>query len=77
MAGVDADTGVVHGHRDLIALGGPRSDRQLPRPVADACHGLDPVHDEIEDDLLQLNPIAEHGRQRGRKVDSQRHAVVA
>jgi RNA polymerase sigma factor (sigma-70 family) len=64
-----ADDGVLHGDRDVIAVGLPRSDHQLPRPVDDRGHGLDGVHHEVENHLLQQGPVTEHRRQGGRSSD--------
>ena len=53
-----------------------RPDRQLASPVGDRLHRFDAVDDEIEDDLLQLDPIAEHGTKGRGELHSQRYPVA-
>ena len=65
-------------HRDqnLACIILARPDHQLARPVRDRLHRFNAVDDEIEDDLLQLDPIAEdRGKGRG-EFHSQRHPVA-
>jgi len=38
------------------------ADQDLSGPVPDRLHGLDAVHDEIQENLLELDPVAEHRR---------------
>jgi hypothetical protein len=38
-----------------IVLGG--SNEEFARPIGDWLHGLDSVYQEIDDHLLQLNPV--------------------
>src|SRR6266849_3316013 len=38
-----------------------RSNSQYPRPVHDRAHCLDAIHDQIEDDMLQLDTVARDG----------------
>ncbi len=66
--GIDAGAGVAHRQDD-----GPRLlrrpadlDGEATRPVADAVHRLDAVHQQVHDDLLELHAIAVHQRQVGR-----------
>src|SRR5713101_6603094 len=42
---------------DLVSM---RADHQLPTPVGDVAHRLDRVGQQIQHDLLKLNPIAEN-----------------
>ena len=75
MLRVDADPGVLHGHQHSIIPVGPRANDDLARPVLNRRHRLDGIDDEIEDHLLQLNPVGDHRRQLGRQVEAQRHVV--
>ena len=43
-----------------------RSYPQHPRLAHDRAHRLDAIHDQIEDDLLQLNPVAHDGFETAR-----------
>ena len=43
-----------------------RTNSQYPRPVHDRAHCLDAIHDQVKDDLLQLDPVARHGLDTGR-----------
>ena len=49
-------------------------DHQLARPVLDRLHRFDPVDDEVEDDLLQLDPVGED--QRAGVLQPQRHPMA-
>ena len=53
-----------------------RPDHQLARPVRDRLHRFDAVDDEIEDDLLQLDPIAEDQAEGRGEFHPQRHPVA-
>ena len=53
-----------------------RPDHQLARPVRDRLHRFDAVDHEIEDDLLQLDPIGEDQGQSGGEFQPQRHPVA-
>ena len=50
-------------------------NQQLARAVGDRCHGLDGVDYQIDDHLLQLDPIAKHRRQRRRELQPQRRSM--
>src|ERR1700722_5553592 len=58
--GVESRSGILH--HDLYAPGfvGLRTDQQDTRPVCYRSHGLDTVHDQVQDDLLQLDPITQN-----------------
>jgi hypothetical protein len=60
---IDARAAVLHrDHRMFIVI--PMGlDQQVTWVVADVGHRLDTVDDQIDEYLLKLNPIAEHGRQ--------------
>ena len=60
---VDAGSGVDDLDRHLIGLNRLRSDQQLALPLGDRRHGLNGVDRQIDDDLLELDPIADHWRQ--------------
>jgi hypothetical protein len=61
--GVDAGAEVSNRNDYLIGFVQMRSDQKFPWRVGYGRHGLDSVHDQIDDHLLQLNPIATHGGQ--------------
>jgi len=42
-------------------LVGARGDAELPRPILHGRHRIEGVHDEVQDHLLQLDAIAQHG----------------
>ena len=65
---LDADAGVLNLDQHLLVLVPARSDHQLAGTVGDGRHGLHPVHHQIDDHLLQLDPITEHRGQRGRRA---------
>ena len=52
------------------------SDHQVARPIGDRLHCLNTVHHQIDDHLLQLDPITEDRGQSRRKLRSQRYPVI-
>src|SRR5215469_8833036 len=56
--GVDALAGVPHAHAHTIAGLAFGSDQQLPRAVVHVSHRVGGVAEQIQDDLLELDPIA-------------------
>src|SRR5258708_9200955 len=53
-----------------------RADQQLPRPLADAAHRLDGVDDQVENHLLQLDPICSDDWQALRELRPHRDAAL-
>ena len=49
---------VLHHHGNVILVVGRGADDELPRAACHRGQGFDAVHDEVEDDLLELH---EHG----------------
>src|SRR3954453_23499218 len=74
--GIDANPIVLYLYQHLAVFALARPDQQLTRTVGNGCHGLDAVDRQIHDDLLQLNPVGEHHRQRGRELEPQAHPIV-
>ena len=77
VARIDPDAGVVHSHGDVLTVGRVRSDHQFRRPVLDARHGLDTVPHQIQDDLLELDPVTENGRASRGQLHGQRDPAMA
>ena len=65
--GIDADAEVLHRHEHLVSGMLMRADQELARPIC-LRHGLNTVHHEIDDDLLQLHPVPEYWGQRPGQV---------
>lgn len=61
--GVKTNTGIRHANDDVASVVGLRPDRQDPRPITDCTHRVDAVHDEVKNDLLQLDSIG-HDRRK-------------
>src|SRR6266478_532933 len=61
-------TRISHPYEHAARVSLPAADEQLSRPVAGAAHCLDGIHDQIEDHLLQLYPVALNERQAVREV---------
>jgi len=74
--GVDAGAEVSNRNDYLIGFVQMRSDQKLPWRVGYGCHGLDSVHDQIDDHLLQLDPIATHGGQPRCEIHLERHVTA-
>src|SRR5258706_1084563 len=64
----EAWTRISHPYEHAARVSLPAADEQLSRPVAGAAHCLDGIHDQIEDHLLQLYPVALNERQAVREV---------
>ena len=60
--GVKTNTGIRHANDDVASVVGLRPDRQDPRPITDCTHRVDAVHDEVKNDLLQLDSIGQDCR---------------
>jgi len=56
--GVDAHAGIPHAHTHTIAVLPFGSDQQLPRAIVHANHRVRGVAEQVQDDLLELDPIA-------------------
>src|SRR6185436_12672283 len=52
------------------------ADGKLARALIEASHGLDRVHDQIQHDLLQLNPISVNGGQPLREPRMNCYVIV-
>jgi hypothetical protein len=64
----------LHGqsHTTFISVG---SDHQLPRTILDSAHRVRSIPDEVQDDLLELHPIAGHKREVAGKFGAHNHTV--
>src|SRR5919198_1801510 len=60
---VEPDAGILHGDEHPLGSRPGCSDHQLPRPLHDSAHGFAAVHHQIQEHLLELDAIAQHGRQ--------------
>ena len=74
---IEPAAGIAHLNQDDVRAVVPRHDRQEARAVADGAHGLDRIHDQVEEHLLQLDPVARHARQRPVELRPPRDAVAA
>src|SRR2546427_6107102 len=74
---IESDTHVLHGHENRVRCVGLRSDDQVARPTTHPFARLDAVHQQIEDALLQLDPIALDRRQCRGQLGPEQHAVLA
>src|SRR4029434_878707 len=66
---VDPNTGVLYSDKHFVRFMLTRTDEQLSRSIGHRCHSFDTVHNEVENDLLQLHPIPQHRR----KITGQVH----
>src|SRR6202022_3911764 len=65
---------VLPGDRDGGRAVPGRPDDEGPLPRAGLVHGVQAVEHQVQHHLLQLNPIASHGRQIGGELEAQRYA---
>jgi hypothetical protein len=54
---------IAHRDEDAVCPALLGADQQLTRPPVDRAHCFGRVQDQVQDDLLQLNPISLNGRQ--------------
>ena len=48
--------------RTLLKFVNLASDPQVPRTILDRSHGVDCIHDQVQENLLQLNPVRQNRR---------------
>jgi hypothetical protein len=66
----DPDPGILYRDEYLIVAVLTRSYLQIAAATAHGTQGLDSVHQKIHHDLVQLNAVPEHGRQRRSQVSA-------
>src|SRR5437879_8154551 len=60
--GGDPDAAIRYTYKHLVRLVLTRSDHQLARPIRDRLHRFNAIHHQVNDHLLQLDPITkDHG----------------
>jgi hypothetical protein len=70
------DPAIRHTYEHLLWIVLTRSDHQFARPIRDRLHCFHAVHHQVDDHLLQLDPIAQDHGQSGRQLRSQRYLVA-
>jgi hypothetical protein len=61
--GIDAHARIPHAYTHTIAVLPFGSDQQVPRAIVHVNHRVGGVAEQVQDDLLELNPIAGDGRE--------------
>jgi hypothetical protein len=56
---IDTQTSVLNCHKHAVRVDRLRRYRQHFRTIHDHAHGFNAIQDQIEHDLLQLNPVSE------------------
>lgn len=59
--GAKTSPGIVYCDERVARLVDPGFHAEYARSVRNGSHGFDPIHDQIQDHLLQLNAITAHG----------------
>src|SRR5215469_3156623 len=72
---LQSGAGILDRNDNLARPAVPRADPQLSCPSRPAAHGFNRVHHEVEDHLLQLDPISAHEWQALREPAVHRHTV--
>ena len=73
VAGRDAAAAILHRDVDAaIAIDSVRTDRRRD-PSGDILHRVHSIDDQVQQDLLQLRPVADHQRKPGGKVGPDLH----
>src|SRR4051794_15323906 len=70
-----ARPGILHDNRHLARSLPDGGDHQVAWTVADAIHGLDRVDDQVQYNLLQLDPVAQHDQHSLHHLEPDRDAV--
>ena len=60
--GGDAHSGIPHTHTHTIAVLSFGSDQRLPRAIVHTRHRVTGVAEQVQDDLLELDPVAGDSR---------------
>src|SRR6202140_5126605 len=58
----DPDAAIGHTYKHLLRIVLAGSDRQFARPIRDRLHGFNAVHHQVDDHLLELDPITQDHR---------------
>ena len=58
------DARVAYRHHDFPRIIHLRVDPQHPSSIGDRRHGFETIHDQVQQDLLQLNAISPHQGER-------------
>src|SRR6202041_3590327 len=72
---VKTNTGIRHVDDDVALIVELRTDGQDTWAVSDRTHPVDALYDEVEHDLLQLNPVRHDGRKLGTQAGLDGDAV--
>jgi hypothetical protein len=72
----DSDTAVLYCYPHLLRFVLVRSEHQFARTIRDRLHRFDAVHHQIDEHLLQLDPVTKHRRQRRRELEPQRDEMI-
>src|SRR5260370_18841867 len=74
--GGDPDAAIRHAYEHLLCLVLAGSDHQFARPIRDRLHGFNAIHHQVDDHLLQLDPIGQGHGERGCQLHLQPHLVA-
>ena len=74
---IDTGAGILHCYQNAFLFAKFGSHTQKPLAVGRRSHGVYGIDREIEQDLLQLNPVAENLRQLAGEFAVNRHSLFA
>ena len=63
-----ASTGVAYRNQYVPGVVDTRLDAQYPSLICRCVHGFNAIHDQVQQDLLQLNTIGQHERESLRQL---------
>src|SRR5262249_50096494 len=75
IARIEADAVVAHRYANEIRVVELRPHEQLARAIGDRGHGIRGIRDQVQDDLLELNPIADDVRQVAGQIRAQQYRL--
>ena len=76
MVRINTRPSIADRHEDAISLGLLRVDRQFSWPLLNRSHCFDRIHNQVQNDLLQLNTIPLNGKRPLRKVGIYRDSIL-
>ena len=74
--GGDPDAAIRDTYQHLLFLVLARSDHQFARPIRDRLHGFNAIHRQVDDHLLQLDPISQDRGKSGCQLDWQQYLMA-
>ena len=66
----------MYSHHHVPRFVDAGSHPEQTRSICHRCHGFDAIHDQVQQDLLQLNAISKHVRESLRQLTLEQDSIV-